>query len=143
MSFTYKDCIQKGLLRRIPPSKEKAVQSLKRAREWLRDAENALAAGAINSAIVAAYMVMFHAARSLLFRDGYREKSHACVARYLEEKYVKSGKLDKKYVALLDYSREMRHEDQYDLSFCSTKEDADKAIKSAAVFFTAIDDLYR
>jgi len=79
-------------------------------------------------------MVMFHAARAILFFDGWREKSHACVARYLEEKYAKAGKLERKWVELLDLHREIRHDDQYDLSFFSTKEDAEKALQSAREF---------
>lgn len=85
---------------------------------------------------------MFHAARSILFFDGYREKSHACVARYLEEKYVKTGKLDRKWVELLDHSREIRHYDQYDLSFFSTKEDAENALKSARDFLVVMENLF-
>lgn len=86
-------------------------------------------------------MVMFHAARSILFRDGWREKSHACVARYLEENYVKTGKLEIKWLDLLDYSRETRHNEQYDLSFFSTEEDAKHAIESASRFYDRIKSL--
>ena len=88
-------------------------------------------------------MVMFHAARAILFLDGFREKSHACVARYLEEKYVKTGKLNKKWVELLDHSREIRHNDQYDLSFFSTKEEAVNALESANNFLSAMDSLFK
>ena len=131
------------MLRRIPPSKDKAVQSLKKAREWLKEAENSLRGNALNSSILASYMVMFHAARTILFLDGFREKSHACVARYLDEKYVKTGKLDKKWVELLDHSREIRHNDQYDLSFFSTKEETENALKSADDFFVAMETLFK
>jgi uncharacterized protein (UPF0332 family) len=135
--------MREGLLRKMPPSKDKATQSLKKAREWLKEAENSLKVEAFNSSILASYMVMFHAARTILFLDGFREKSHACVARYLEEKYVKTGKLDKKWVELLDHSREIRHDDQYDLSFFSTKEEADNALKSANDFFVAMGALFK
>ena len=84
--------------------------------------------------ILASYMAMFYAARTILFFDGYREKSHTCIARYLEEKYVKSQKLDKKWVELLDHSREIRHDDQYNLSFFSTEEEAENAPQSAKAF---------
>jgi len=131
------------LLRKIPPSKDKATQSLKKAREWLKEAENSLKGDALNSSILASYMAMFHAARTILFLDGFREKSHACVARYLEEKYVKTGKLDKKWVELLDHSREIRHDGQYDLSFFSTKEEAENALKSANDFFVAMETLFK
>ncbi len=143
MPFNYNDCMREGLLRKIPPSKDKATQSLKKAREWLKEAENSLKGDAFNSSILASYMVMFHAARTILFLDGFREKSHACVARYLEEKYVKTGKLDKKWVELLDHSREIRHDDQYDLSFFSTKEEAENALKSANDFFAAMESLFK
>lgn len=143
MPFNYNDCMRKGLLRRIPPSKDKAAQSLKKAQEWLKEAENSLKGGAFGSSILASYMTMFHAARAILFFDGFREKSHACVARYLEEKHVKAGKLDKKWVELLDHSREVRHNDQYDISFFSTKEDADNALKSASDFITAMKSLFK
>lgn len=88
-------------------------------------------------------MAMFHAARTILFLDGFREKSHACVARYLEEKYVKTGKLDNKWVELLDHSREIRHNDQYDLSFFSTKEEAERALGSARDFLSSMEDLFK
>lgn len=143
MPFNYNDCMREGLLRKMPPSKDKATQSLKKAREWLKEAENSLKGDAFNSSILASYMVMFHASRTILFLDGFREKSHACVARYLEEKYVKTGKLDKKWVELLDHSREIRHDYQYDLSFFSTKEEAENALKSANDFFAAMESLFK
>jgi uncharacterized protein (UPF0332 family) len=143
MPFNYNDCMREGLLRKIPPSKDKATQSLKKAREWFKEAENSLNGDAFSSSILASYMVMFHAARTILFFDGFREKSHVCVARYLEEKYVKTGKLDKKWVELLDHSREIRHNDQYDLSFFSTKEEAGNALMSANDFLGAIDNLFK
>jgi len=143
MPFNYDDCLKEGLLRKIPSSKDKAAQSLKKAQEWLKEAENSLKGDAFNSSILASYMVMFHAARTILFFDGFREKSHACVARYLEEKYVKTGKIDKKWIELLDHSREIRHDDQYNLSFFSTKEDAENALKSAKDFFATMEGLFK
>lgn len=86
---------------------------------------------------------MFHAGRSILFFDGYREKSHACISRYLEEKYVKSQKLDIKWVELLDHSREIRHDDQYDLSFFSTEEEAVNALQSAKGFINEMENLLK
>lgn len=59
MLFNYNDCMRKGLLRKIPPSKDKATQSLKKAREWLEEAENSLKGNAFSSSILASYMVRF------------------------------------------------------------------------------------
>ena len=84
---------------------------------------------------------MFHAARSLLFRDGFREKSHYCLARYLEEKYVDTGKMERIIVDLLDRFRELRHEDLYELDFFAVKEDADEAVQNAERIIAAIRKL--
>jgi uncharacterized protein (UPF0332 family) len=141
MAFRYKDCIEKGLLRKIPASGDKAKQSIKKAEKWLDEANKTLNSKALDSSVLASYMVMFHSARAILFHDGYREKSHACVARYLEEKYVNTGKLEKKWIELLDYHREVRHVDQYDLSFFSTDEEAKKGIESSIKFLNRMKSL--
>ncbi len=141
MAFNYNDCRAKGLLRKIPPSKEKAFRSIEKSEKWLKEAEKTLKSEAFNSSVIASYMVMFHSARAILFFDGFREKSHACIARYLEEKYVKTGKLRKKWVELLDHHREIRHNDQYDLSFFSTKEEAQQAVKSSSEFLGKMKEL--
>lgn len=134
MEFNYEDCIKEGLLRKIPPSQDKALRSIEKAEKWLQEAENTLKSSAFNSSVLASYMAMFHSARAILFFDGFREKSHACVARYLEEKYKKAGQLEKKWIELLDHHREVRHNDQYDLSFFSTEEESKKALESASMF---------
>lgn len=141
MAFSYNDCINKGLLRKIPPSREKAFRSIERSKRWLKEAEKTLKGEAFDSSVLASYMVMFHSARAILFFDGFREKSHVCVARYLEEKYVKTKKLKKKWVDLLDHHREIRHNDQYDLSFFSTDEEAEQAVKSASEFLSKMREL--
>ena len=52
----------------------------------------------------------------------------------IEEKYVKTGKLEAKWVELLDHTREIRHNNQYDLSFCSTEKEAQKAMTASDKF---------
>jgi len=130
MAFKYKDCLEKGLLRKIPPSKDKALGSIKKAGKWFDEAKKSLKTKALDSSVLASYLVFFHSARF----DGFREKSHACIARYLEEVYVKTGKLEKKWVELLDHQRELRHAGQYDLSFSATEKEAGDALESAGNF---------
>jgi uncharacterized protein (UPF0332 family) len=141
MAFKYKDCLEKGLLKKIPPSKEKAFSSIKKAEKWLDEAEKTLKSKAFDSSVLASYMVFFHSARAVLFFDGFREKSHACIALYLEEKYVKTGKLERKWIELLDHYRETRHSNQYDLSFYSTEEEAANALDSATKFLERMKEL--
>ena len=140
MPLTYEECLRLGLLRKIPASKEKASRSLEKAQSWLGEAKSTLKTKAFNSSVSASYLAMFHSARSILFFDGMREKSHACIARYLEH-YAKQGKLEQKWVDLLDHCREIRHEEQYDLGFFATREDAENQMKSAIKFALRIEQL--
>lgn len=123
-----------GLLRRIPKSKRKAEGSMKTARKWLKESEKNLKSKAFNSSVLSSYLAMFHAARTILFFDGFREKSHYCVARYLEKKYVKRKLLESKWVELLDHYRELRHDNQYSISFFVIKEEAENAFHAAKEF---------
>ena len=141
MPLRFKNCIEKGLLRKIPASEDNAIRSINKAKHWLREAETTLQSEAYDSSVMSSYLVMFHSARAILFFDGYREKSHACVARYLEEQYVNKKKLEKKWVELLDHHREIRHNDQYDLSFYSSDEEAKKALESAEHFLQRMKHL--
>jgi len=130
----YNDCIKKGLLKKTVASRGKARKSLDAASKWLVEAEKNLAAGTLRSSLISAYLAVFHAARSVLFFDGYREKSHTCVARYLEEKCVRRGLLELKWVDMLDHFREIRHADQYSFSFFTTSEEAEDTIAKSSAF---------
>lgn len=139
--FNFDNCVKEGLLRSIPPSKEKAEGSIKAGLKWLEEAEKDLRSEAFNSSVLSSYLAMFHSARSLLYFDGYREKSHYCIARYLEEKYVKSKLLESKWVQLLDHYRDLRHNDQYSISFFATKDEAESALRTAKEFVERMRNL--
>jgi uncharacterized protein (UPF0332 family) len=49
--------------------------------------------------------------------------------------------LEKKWVKLLDHHREIRHNDQYDLSFYSSDEEAKEALESAGHFLQRMKHL--
>jgi uncharacterized protein (UPF0332 family) len=95
MLLRFKNCVEKGLLRKIPASEDNAIRSINKAESWLKEAEKSFQGEAYDSSVLSSYLAMFHSARAILFLDGYREKSHACVARYLEEQYVVKRNLRK------------------------------------------------
>ena len=133
--------LEEGLLRKIPALKDKAEESIRTAQSWIKEAENNLASRAFRSCIISSYLAMFHSARAILFGDGFREKSHFAVARYIEDKYAKKNLLEKKWIDLLDHYRETRHDDQYSTSFFATQADAEKALNSAVAFAERIREL--
>ena len=53
------DCFERGLLRKVEPSRIKSEQSLLQADEWLSEAEKNLEAKALRSAISSAYLQSF------------------------------------------------------------------------------------
>ena len=113
------------------------------ANKWLEEAKKNLASDSLNSCLISCYMVMFHSARAILFKDGFREKSHACIGRYLEEKYVKKGLLNREFVDLLDHHRELRHQDQYSFQFSITKDECQDALETAERFLSEMKSLLK
>ena len=138
---SYQDCFKRGLLQIVPPSKDKGMRSIEKAIEWITESEKNLTAAAFGSCISSSYMAMFHASRALLFRDGVREKSHYCIARYLD-KYVEQDLLEEEWVFLLDRIRDVRHKDQYALMQCATEEEAQAAYKAAHRFLQRMRQLF-
>jgi uncharacterized protein (UPF0332 family) len=130
---SYKECFKRGLLQKVQPSKEKATDSIVKAEQWIKESQMTLHAGAYDSCIASSYLAVFHSARAILFRDGVREKSHYCIARYLE-KYIEEGLLEEEWVVLLDRIREIRHMDQYTLHYHATEEEASSSLDSATNF---------
>lgn len=80
---------------------------------------------------------MFHAARSILFRDGVVEKSHVCLVEYLRGEYARKGLLSEGFVNSLDRMRTDRHEAIYGLETSVTENQADHAISQCKEFIEA------
>lgn len=137
----YKECFRLGLLRNVRPSAEKGRMSLKRSRAVLEEAKKNLKSEAYESCVSSSYLAMFHSARAILFRDGVREKSHYCIARYLD-RYVKKKDLEEKWVDLLDRIRDVRHAGHYDLTYSSTKEEAKSCLDAARKFVQRMTSLF-
>jgi len=137
------ECFNKGLLRKIPSSKEKAEGSIRAAKRWLEEAEKNLKSKAYQSSVLSSYLGMFHAARAILFMDGIREKSHYCIARYLEEYYAEKKILETKWIDLLDHYRELRHNSQYAVDFMASDKEAESAIEKTKEFIERINKIIR
>jgi len=90
-------------------------------------------------AFTLAYQAMLHAARALLFRDGIKERSHACVVVYLKEKYRRNSRLIK-YFNLLDSYRISRHEIVYRGGNIQ-REEASSAIEDAKDFLNTVENI--
>ncbi len=135
----FEECLKLGLLARIPPSKNQALEQMKKANVLLSEAKKAQDAGLANSAVISAYAAILDSARAVLFKDGYREKSHACVARYLETKYSKE--IGKEWICLLDEYRDKRHKTMYSGGYYPTKEESKRVVLFAEKFVREMERL--
>ena len=83
-------------------------------------------------ASVQAYYSMFHAAKALVLKKGYREKSHYCLLIALKELYVIPRELDPEFADNFEMSMDIRHEADYALIF--DEESAKIAIENGRKF---------
>ena len=136
-------CFERGLLRKISPSRDLALKSLKHADFFLKEARDMIRIGKDEMAVIALYNAFFHTARALLFRDGVKERSHFCLARYIEELYVSKKKLDSVFLDHLDVIRDLRHEAQYSLSKVVIKEDLAGSCRVCGEFIERVSELIK
>jgi len=133
--LTLEECFASRKLRRIRPDRLKAQKSLDAAAAKLERAKALLDDGHNDAALLYAYSCMFGAGRAILYKDGIQEKSHYCLAKYLEEEYAKRGKIDPETITLLNTFREERHAIMYGFEEVEVRdEEAREAISAAEKF---------
>ncbi|MBI2079371.1 HEPN domain-containing protein [Candidatus Micrarchaeota archaeon] len=141
---TLEACIENGLIRKDVPDLQKAKNSLKTAEHNLDLAQRNLEAGIYESALISAYTCMFHTARSLLYKDGYKERGHYALYIFLLEKY--SNKIEAKYINELNTLRSIRHKVIYgneELAIREVEEtEAHSSIKIAEGFLKSVKKIF-
>lgn len=137
-----KNCFLRRQLLKVEPSKIKSERSIQESNKWLKESIKNIEGCAYSSAQLSTYLVFFHAARAVLYRDGVREKSHYCIGIYLDS-YQNQGLLEEKWVILFDRMRNTRHSGQYSFQTEPTKEEVESGIKSAENFLKRIIELLK
>lgn len=128
----FERCIKERRLIKIKPSNEMIQKEIESAEYDLERARNSLDEDDFKWAAVQSYYSMFHAAKTLVLKKGYREKSHFCLIIALRELYVKENSLDTEMVENLELCMNLRHEADYGLTY--HQESAETAIKYAEEF---------
>ena len=121
------DLVKKGLLEKSTTTSEEIEGSLDTSKRFLERVKGNYEIGFHDVAFLLAYTSMFHAARALLFKSGYKERSHYALIAAAKHIYKRNADL----VAVLDtldQYRLIRHSIQYNGSL-STELDASEAIK--------------
>ena len=136
------ECLEKGLLKKDAKDINKALRSIEVAKHKLSIAQRTFEVEIYEESIINAYAAMFHSGRALLYKDGFKEKSHFGLFVYIKEKYKE--KLEPKFLNELNALRLERHELLYGLEKAEIKEvEAEAVITIAADFIKAIEDIVK
>lgn len=128
----FERCLKQRRLTKIKPSKEMIQKEIKNSEYDLKSARNSMDEGDFKWTAVQSYYSMFHAAKALVLKKGYREKSHYCLIIALKELYVKNDELNAEMVENMELCMDLRHEADYGLSY--TQESSETALKYAEDF---------
>jgi len=128
----FERCIKERRIIKIKPSNEMIQKELDSAEYDLERARNSLEEEDFKWAAVQSYYSMFHAAKALVLKKGYREKSHFCLVIALSELYVKEDTINAEMVENIELCMHLRHEADYGLTYY--RESAETAIKYAVEF---------
>ncbi|WP_456473743.1 HEPN domain-containing protein [Candidatus Pyrohabitans sp.] len=134
-------CFKEGLLKKTSPSKGMAKKSINQAKSFLSDSSKLTDLSMPRMEVIALYNAFFHTARALLFKDGVKERSHYCVARYVESEYVLKNKLGEKFISAFDSLRDMRHVSQYALDTMEIDEDLTEYVNICVEFIAEVEKL--
>ena len=135
-----RECLEKGLLKRDAPNKEKADRSIEVAWTKVEKSKELLKVNMLDMAEVNVYGAMFHAARALLYKDGLKERSHYAIYIYLKERY--GDHIELRFLNELNLLRLNRHEVFYGLEELElNKESIKKDIVTAEEFIRQIQQL--
>ncbi len=113
----FEKCIKERRIVRFQASEGMINKELDSAEYDLARAQSSLTSEDYKWASVQAYYSMFHAAKGLVLRKGYREKGHYCLMVALRELYVKSEELDEGHVDNFELVMGTRHEADYALVY--------------------------
>ncbi len=137
------ECFEKGLLKKISPSKELAKKSLEQARFFIAEAEDLLKLNKKQICVISLYNSYFHASRALLFKDGIKERSHYCIARYIEEAYTTKKLVNIQFLNAFENMMSMRHNVQYSTEKVEIDEDLIELINICLEFIETINRLIK
>jgi uncharacterized protein (UPF0332 family) len=120
--------------------KDLSKHRIAQAEQCLKDAKNLLENSGYKSAANRAYYCAFHSMRSLLALDKIDYKSHKAVISDFRLKYIKTGILETNLSEILTTLFRVRTDADYDDFFVIEKEETEKQIENAELFFEQIKE---
>lgn len=129
MNSEFDECLKYGKIKPFAPTRGMVSKELSIARKDLVYAQASLQTGNYKWATIQAYYAMFHAARALLYSQGYREKSHYCLIVALRALFVDKALLSNTLVEAFQQAKSLRENADYEDNF--SQAGAEVAIQGA------------
>jgi uncharacterized protein (UPF0332 family) len=125
------DCLKERFLIKIKPENDLVIKELNESDYDFERAHKAFEDEDWKWSIVKSYYSMFHTARAVLFKLGFREKKHFAIGVVLED-LNKKGKLESKY--LNDFNSALSSREDADYHYIYSKESARHSLEIAKEF---------
>ena len=132
MKQEFKQCLESKKIIPFARGRELVKKEISIANSDLSDAKAGFDNQRYKWSTIQAYYAMFHAARALIYSQGYREKSHYCLAVALRVLFVDEGKMDAKTVRDFFNAMNLREAADYEAEF--SQSGAKAVIASAGRF---------
>jgi len=113
----FKQCLESKKIVPLVRGKSLVKKELSVAVSDLSDAKAGYENERYKWSTIQAYYAMFHAARALIYSQGYREKSHYCLAIALRSLFVDEGTMDAKLVRDFLNAMNLRQAADYEAEF--------------------------
>jgi len=139
--MNFKDCLRNGLIKKDASAKDRVKKSIEIATRFLHSSKKNIDMEEFEMAAIAAYNSIFHSARSLLFNNGYIERSHVCLIVALRVLYDKNQPL-LDLLNTFDKIRISRHNIQYGGSLVN-KEEAEFVLDFAKTFLEKTEEIIK
>ena len=132
MNQEFKQCLENKKIISFARGKNLVKKELLVAKSDLSDAKAGYESERYKWSTIQGYYAMFHAARALIYSQGYREKSHYCLAVALRALFADEGKIDAQLVRDFLNAMNLREAADYEADF--SKSGAKAVIASAEKF---------
>ena len=138
MNPEFSKCLESKKIVPFAKGKNLVRKEISIARSDLSDAKAGYGNERYKWSTIQAYYAMFHAARALIYSQGYREKSHYCLAIALRALFVEANTMDAQSVRDFLNAMNLREAADYESEFSQAGAkaviaSADKFIQRATV----------
>ena len=113
---------------------------LENAHRCLKTAKSNVEIGDYKAAANRSYYAIFHTMRAVLILEDVPERSkHSGVIALFQQRYLKTGILDKSLSRIITDAFEVRNEADYDVSYIISKDEVLEQIRRAGIFMEALE----